>query len=276
MSSANQYRPSQADGLPARISDPWAQEKLAYLSKYMSIFTVGMSKKWRCVYLDLLAGPGRCVEDTTGVEFDGSPLVAASQKRSFSNLVLVEEHPELATALRQRIGTKATVIQGDCNDPPVIEALRGTLGYGALGLAFVDNLGLDVSLATLRALSDDRKVDLCITFQIGDLKRNLRRALQGADAERWSAFFGEGWRPVAEDAERRNLSAEETANLLLDFYGRQLNAIGYPHVAHSRRVMKNSRNVGLYRLILAGKHERAVQFFEEISKIEPSGQRGLL
>jgi hypothetical protein len=37
--------------------------------------------------------------------------------------------------------------------------------------------------------------------------------------------------------------------------------------------MKNSRNVGLYRLVLAGKHERAVQFFEEISKIEPSGQR---
>jgi hypothetical protein len=39
-------------------------------------------------------------------------------------------------------------------------------------------------------------------------------------------------------------------------------------------VMKNSRNVGLYRLVLAGKHERAAQFFDEISRIEPGGQRG--
>jgi hypothetical protein len=46
---------------------------------------------------------------------------------------------------------------------------------------------------------------------------------------------------VAEDAERRNLSAEDTANVLLDVYGQQLGAIGYPHVRHSRRVMKNRR-----------------------------------
>ena len=46
--------------------------------------------------------------------------------------------------------------------------------------------------------------------------------------------------------------------------------------AHSRRIIKNGRNVGFYRLLLAGKHERAVKFFEEISAIEPGGQRGLL
>lgn len=256
------------------MSGAWAREKLAYLAKYMSIFNGGMKNKWERAYIDLMAGPGRCVEDDTADEFDGSPLLAVKQRVPFTEIVLVEGEPTLAAALRQRVQTRATVLDGDCNDASLIKQLRDTLGYGRLGLAFADNLGLDVTMPTLRALTEDRKVDLCITFQVGDLKRNLRRALSGADAARWTAFFGEGWRAVAEHAERQNLSAEETANVLLDFYGQQLAAIGYPHVRHSRRVMKNSRNVGLYRLLLAGKHERAVQFFDEISRIEPSGQRG--
>jgi three-Cys-motif partner protein len=275
MSGGSEYRASQADGLPARVSGAWAREKLEYLAKYMSIFNVGMKNKWERVYIDLMAGPGRCVEDDTGDEFDGSPLLAVSQKEPFTEAVLIEGDATLAAALRQRVDRRATVVEADCNDTAVIGQLRDRLGYGRLGLAFADNLGLDVTLTTLKTLTHDRKVDLCITFQVGDLKRNLRRALKGDDAARWTAFFGEGWAPVAGDAERKNLSAEETANVLLDFYGRQLADMGYTHVRHSRRVMKNSRNVGLYRLVLAGKHERAGQFFDEISKIEPGGQRGL-
>jgi len=142
-----------------------------------------------------------------------------------------------------------------------------------LGLAFIDNLGLDVPMKTIEALTEGRKVDLVITFQLGDLKRNLRRALKGVDEARWTAFFGAGWREVAEESERRNLGASDTATELLDFYGTKLEAIGYKHIAHSHRIMKNSRSVGLYRLLLAGKHERAVDFFHEISKIQYSGQR---
>jgi three-Cys-motif partner protein len=277
VSGGSQYRPSVVDGLPARVSGDWAREKLTYLSKYMSIFNVGMKNKWRRVYLDLLAGPGRCIDDA-GLEFDGSPVLAINSREPFSDVVLVEGQSDLATALRQRVGGRATVISGNCNDPEVIGELRKSLGHGTLGLAFVDNLGLDVGLETLRALSDgpDVKVDFCITFHLGDLKRNLRGALAGVDADRWTAFFGgEGWRVVAQGAETKNLSAGDTATRLLDFYSQQLAAIGYPYVAHSRRVMKNSKNVELYRLVLAGKHPRAKDFFEEISRIDPGGQRNL-
>ena len=58
MSSGSEYRTSPADGLPARVSGAWAREKLEYLTKYMSIFNVGMKNKWERVYLDLLAGQG--------------------------------------------------------------------------------------------------------------------------------------------------------------------------------------------------------------------------
>jgi three-Cys-motif partner protein len=202
--SGSEYRTSKEDGLPSRVSGPWAREKLEYLAKYMSIFNVGMRNKWDRVFLDLLAGPGRCVESDAGDEFDGSPLLAVRQKVRFSEIVVVEGDRSLAAALRQRVNASAQVIEGDCNDPLVIRQLRDRLGHGRLGLAFADNLGLDVTLGTLRSLSENRKLDLCITFQLGDLKRNLHRALTGSDASRWTAFFGKGWRPVAEDAERQS------------------------------------------------------------------------
>ena len=256
--------PLASDGLIARPSGPWAQEKLTYLRKYMSTFNVAMKDRWSRSYLDLMAGPGRCVEEPTGVEFDGSPLVALSLPVPFSTVTLVEGDPALCAALRTRVGNRAYVIDGDSNDPDVIARLRQTLGHGTLGLAFVDNLGLDVPLSTLEALTADRKVDLCITFQVGDLKRNLSRALKGQDEGRWTAFFGPGWQDVAREADRRNISASDTATLLLDFYGKQLNAMGY-YVANSQQVMKNSNQVGLYRLVLAGKNPLAVKFFDEIS-----------
>lgn len=267
---------SSIDGLPVRSSGPWAQEKLTYLAKYMSIFNVGMKKRWRRSYLDLMAGPGRCIEEGPGVEFDGSPLVALASPEPFSDLTFVEGDAALADALRQRVGDRGTVIEGDCNSDAVIAQLRTQLGYGTLGLAFVDNLGLDVPLRTLTELSESRKVDLFITFQVQDMKRNLKSALDGPDEARWTRFFGAGWQDVALQAYRDNLSAEETTTRLLEFYGKQLRAIGYEAVAHSQQVMKNSRQVGLYRILLAGKDPLAATFFEKISKIEPSGQRRML
>ena len=70
----SRYRPSVIDGLPARISGQWAREKLKYLDKYIHLFNVGMKNRWRNrLFLDLLAGGGKCVDEDTGEEFDGSP-----------------------------------------------------------------------------------------------------------------------------------------------------------------------------------------------------------
>lgn len=113
MSGGSEYRPSKDDGMPARVSGAWAREKLEYLAKYMSIFNGSMKDKWDRVYLDLMAGPGRCVEDDTGAEFEGSPLLAIKQKIAFSEVVLVEGEPRLADALRRRMGASARVIAGD-------------------------------------------------------------------------------------------------------------------------------------------------------------------
>jgi hypothetical protein len=75
MSGGSEHLPSREDGLPARVSGAWAQEKLAYLRKCKTIFNGGKNQ-WEPVYLDLLAGPGRCVVTQTLEEFAGSPLLA--------------------------------------------------------------------------------------------------------------------------------------------------------------------------------------------------------
>jgi three-Cys-motif partner protein len=270
------YPTSTLDGLPCRKSGAWAREKLAYLSKYMTLMNTAMKGKWGGRgYLDLLAGPGRC-KDPEG-EFDGSPIVALDQKTPFTAYRFVEGHPRLAQALAARVGSRAPVIVGDCNDPRVIEQLRMPFDGRVLGLAFIDNLGLDVPLDTIAALTRERPIDLCITFQTGDLQRNIAGALAGEHSpERWDAFFGLGWRGVARKAASQNLSGSEIASELLDYYGTQLGRLGYQHIGHIQTLMKNNQGVGLYRLILASRHPRGKEFFEKIAKIEPGGQRRLI
>lgn len=273
----SQYRPSQRDGLPARVSGDWTREKLYYVSRYMHIFSQGMKRRWAArVYIDLLAGPGICVDDVG--EFDGSPLLAVQCEEPFTRVILVERESGLCAVLEQRVGNRAIVIPDDCNRPAVIDRVRQEFDARTLGLAFVDNLGLDVPFSTLERLTRDRRIDLIITFQIGDLTRNLEDVLSGLDSDqRWTAFFGSrGWRKVAEEARRRNESPSEIATRLMEFYGHQFGTIGYRFIGHSHQLMRNSRNVALYRLLLAAKHPRAQEFFEKISRIEYDGQRRLL
>jgi hypothetical protein len=67
----------------------------------------------------------------------------------------------------------------------------------------------------------------------------------------------------------------DLATAFTDFYEGRLKTLGYPHVTRSLDVMKNSKNVHLYRLLLTSRHPRAVDFFEKISQISPHGERRL-
>ena len=267
---------SAVDGLPARPSQPYAIEKLHYVGQYQTIFAQGMKGKWpNRIYIDLLAGPGRCRIRETGEEFEGSPILSFAAP--FTHRVFVEAEPTLAAALRQRAVGPCHIIEADCNASDTIAEIRAQCPANALGLAFVDNLGLDVSFTTMAALTRDRKIDLMVVMQLQDLTRNVQDVLSGRDdRHRVDDFFGgPAWEAKARQLMAANASAGEIANGLVTFYGDQLASIGYPHVAESRSVMRNSVNAAQYRLVLAGKHQKAVEFFRKIEKIDPRGQRAL-
>jgi three-Cys-motif partner protein len=247
----------------------------------MSIFNQGMKNLWpQRAFVDLMAGPGRCVLEERDDEFDGSPLLALKSEPQFTSVVLIEAAPKLLQALRTRTatyGSRVSVLSGDCNDPATADAIHRAVPGVALTLAFADMLGLEVEFGTLRRLTKGRKVDLAITFQVSDLVRNVPQILQGrADGDRLDRFFGtERWRHVVADAEQGRLTTMAIGDALTSFYIERLGTLGYEHVEPLHKLMKNKQNAPLYRLILAGRHERAAEFFRKISRIEYSGQRGL-
>src|SRR2546426_2857360 len=92
------YLPA-SDGLLARKSGQWAKRKHHYLRNYCGITTKSMRKKWRLVYLDVMAGPGRCKIKETGEEFPGSPLIAL--EHDFEKFIFIEESAQLVAALKE-------------------------------------------------------------------------------------------------------------------------------------------------------------------------------
>src|SRR5687767_13420405 len=90
-----------ADGLRTRESGSWIKRKHHYLDRYCDIFTKSMKDKWHRVYLDVMAGPGRCEIRGSGEIVPGSPFVAL--ERDFDEYRFYEADPELAEVLRQRV-----------------------------------------------------------------------------------------------------------------------------------------------------------------------------
>lgn len=266
------------DGLPARASGDWAQEKLYYVAKLMEIFATGQKHRWPLrAYIDLMAGPGLCKLREGGEQFDGSPLLALRTKTPFTHAIFVELNEEAAAALTTRtagdtLRPRPTIITGNCNAAEVIQAIRTHIPGNALTLAFIDMLGLDVTYLTLRALTRDRKIDLAITLQLQDLARNLPAALEAGQDSRITAFLGVSDWP----ARLRPVPPGERVSAFVDLYLEQLRTLGYLHVHQRRAPMKNSKNAPLYRLLLASKHPRGAEFFAKIERIEYDGQRQLV
>jgi three-Cys-motif partner protein len=263
------------------VSGEWAKEKLYYLSKYMFIFNQGMRNRWQQrAFVDLMAGPGRCILEDRDDEFDGSPILAANCDPPFTSIIAVESSPRLLPALRTRTasyGPRLVVLEGDCNNIDTIAEIRSAIPANGLTLAFADMLGLEVTYETLRRLTLSRRVDLAITFQVNDLVRNVPNVMRGdADGSRLDRFFGTPtWRQRVADAEAGKLRSSEIGDALTDFYIERLATLGYGNVQPLHVLMKNRSKAPLYRLILAGKHPRAADFFRKISTYEFSGQRGL-
>lgn len=82
----------QDDGLLMRPSGPWVAEKLFYLKRYLHMFSITMFKKpWRAVnYIDLFAGPGKCCVREERTVHLGSPLLALTAPRPFTNYFFVD------------------------------------------------------------------------------------------------------------------------------------------------------------------------------------------
>ncbi len=259
---------SNVDGLTVRPSGPWINRKYFYLTRYADIFTRGMGKKWSGVgltYIDLFAGPGRCLIESRGQERDGSPLIALN--REFSKYIFIESDKTNMAALRERCRkspkfSQIEFLEGDCN--AVIQKVNPT----DLSLAFVDPTDIDIPFDMLTSLTRGRQVDLLLNIQFGmDLRRNFKVYLKKGGASKLARFLGESWQGSKMNEPRD----------ALELFKRRLNEkLGYSTVQLKDVGVRNyGKNALMYFLVFASKHPRGLDFWKKITTKDETGQMEL-
>ncbi|MCY2930107.1 MAG: three-Cys-motif partner protein TcmP [Planctomycetota bacterium] len=275
-----------SDGLPAREVGPWSKDKHYFLIRYMDAFTRAMKRKpqWSGLgYIDLFAGPGKCKIRGTGEEIYGSPLIALTSPRpgkSFDAFFFAEMSSHCLEAITTRFHSLRSqcipnVYPGDCNEK--VSALSKDLNSSFLYLAFIDPPGLDVHFDTIRALANQQRMDLIISFMDRlDLNRNMNTYL-AQQQSKLDLFFGErsNWRHRFNNL--GSWSAENVTRLSLEIYRDQLQQIGYGHFGEPVRIhgAGETAQTPFYLLLFASKHPLGVQFWNETSSKDRSGNRKL-
>jgi len=256
-----------SDGELAIEVGPWAKDKLHYISAYCYIFNMGMKGQWSTrTYIDLFAGPGVCVVEGTKEEVLGSPLVALKSKIPFTSYLFNDVKPELIRALRSRTVpcnfAKVEYFCKDCN--VVVDDLIQKLPTDSLDFCFIDPLNWEIKFDSIRKLTQKRRMDLAITFHIG----NIKRVADKPPKELVDFFPDPSWQTDYKKAKEMRKSGWRA---LLDAYENGLKDIGYKEIK-DYVLEKNRNNVPLYQLIFASRHPRGSDFWDKIAARSSTGQ----
>ena len=256
---------SAVDGLPVRESGGWITRKYHYLRRYLKIFSVGMKGKWggNLTYIDLFAGPGRCLIRDSQIEIEGSGLI--SLEHDFRKFIFMEKDPDFLDSLKKRCQgspklSQIEFIEGDCN--LTIDRIQPD----GLAVAFIDPTGIDFHFEPLKKLCASRKVDLLMTVMLGmDIKRNLERYRRKGAGSDLDKFLGGSvpWNTI------------KTGRDVMDIYKERLKALGYQTVEFKDIEVKNDKNVPMYFLMFASKDPKGLAFWKKISAVDETGQREL-
>lgn len=260
-----------SDGLPLRISGAWARRKHHYLRNYCGITTTSMRGKFPggVVYLDVMAGPGTCLDETVREEFDGSPLVALAH--DFSSYYFIEEHPELFAALDKRLKNhpkreRIHLINENWADV----AAAGKLQFDArtLVVAFVDPTGIsDTPMSAMRALMQNPRIDLLVTIQyrlsiVWNAPLYVRSASEDTALDRF--LDSPDWR------QWQCRDASELGSRAVDAFCEQIKSAGFKSARHVSVPEMNP----LYRFAYFSRHECGTEFWNKILKTDERGQTG--
>lgn len=260
------------DGLLVRKSGERAKRKHHYLNNYCGITTVSMRSKFKMVYLDVMAGPGRCKIEGTNEEFPGSPFVALNH--DFSEYIFIEEHQESVNALKLRLANhsktrKIKIIPENWID--VVESGRLQFDASTLVVAFVDPTGISqVPLSAMKKLADNPRIDLLVTIQYRlGIVWNAPQYLKAKNNQTaLDNFLGDqNWRAWEdkEPGEFGRLAVE----YFCDKFQKEEGFIGTRHVSIPE-------NNPLYRFTLFSRHPLGESFWLKILKTDERGQRELL
>jgi three-Cys-motif partner protein len=258
-----------SDGLPVRVSGPWALRKHHYLRNYCGITTKSMRNKFRLIYLDVMCGPGLCKEDKSGEEFPGSPFVALDF--DFSSYLFIEGDAGLYGALEKRLDghpkrSRIEIIKDDWTN--IAQSDRLLLASDTLVVAFVDPTGIAaLPMRAMQRLMLNPRIDLLVTIQyrMGIVWNAPLYQRSDSDDLALTNFLGHSkWR------QWQSRDASELGRMAIDDFCAQVEQAGF---RGSRHISVPESNP-LYRFVLFSRHELAGAFWEKILRIDETGQRG--
>lgn len=228
---------------------------------------MGMKDQWAIrTYIDLFAGPGACVVEKTGEEILGSPLIALSCKIPFTHYFFNDIKPELIKSLESRTASRGFAnveyFSKDCNS--VVDDLLEKLPANSLNFCFIDPLNWEINFNSIRKLTEKRRMDLAITFHIGNIKRVAHKPPQELND-----FFPDlNWQQEYRSAKSKG---GKVGHAILKAYENGLRDLGYKEIK-DYVLETNKRNVPLYHLIFASKHPRGADFWDKIADRSEAGQ----
>lgn len=269
----------------------WAQDKYYFLDRYLNATREPRRKfsdKGNAVFIDLFSGPGRCMirekkEEITSGGFRATELNEAP----FNEYIFCDIDENNIEAFRQRTQQKQNCIfhTGDSNK--TIESIVNHLKKKdyRYHFAYIDPFAPEnLNFNTLKTLAQFKRMDMLIHFPIGSIHRNLDNWMNKTNTILDTFLGTDTWRERIEDAHKN--AKHNDYYVLTDIFKEQLKAVGYPEeglkLQESERGLleqlstvsiKNTRNVNLYVLILASKHELGQKIWNSIIKIDPRGQR---
>lgn len=243
-----------SDGYRARVAPTWTEEKLRILAAYLHGFSVACKRAGGWYALDLFAGGGLNVSETTGAEIAGSPVIALDARAPEATLVVCcEQGTEVLAALRARTVTyeqRCLIVPGDANRE--IGAMLEHVPPTAPAFAFLDPEGAELEWETVRRIADHKaagrsKIEQLILFptDMGFVRLlSLRQPLNPGYAARVTAMFGsDDWRDVYERRRADQITAEEAREAYLGLYAQGLRDLGYRHV-QERQITKEPTKPG--------------------------------
>jgi three-Cys-motif partner protein len=281
MGSQN-YSTLKDDGLVTPEIGEWGRNKYQLVSTYASIFARSMKKKWGCrVYIDLFAGAGRSRIRGTERIVRASPLLALGVPDPFDRYIFCDQDEDKIEALKTRVQLEhpkcnAHYLCGDSNrmvDEILSRIPEASREFTVLGFCFADPYKLrSLHFATIKRLASHLMDFLILVPSWMDANRWLRSHYLDSSNRTIDDFLGsESWR----DEWPRHTSSPVFDIFMTDYYGRQMEALGYQYsgIGNTQLIRSTPKNLPLYRLAFFSRHDLGNRFWREVKKLcSPQGE----
>ncbi|MDD5290257.1 MAG: three-Cys-motif partner protein TcmP [Patescibacteria group bacterium] len=252
---------SKIDGLSVHCSGFWTEDKIRHFKHYAEMFSTGMKNKWqgRLYYIDLFAGPGKCIIRENQKEIDGTCLEVASLKDKFKKYFFVDKNITCIEDLKKRLEKHNNIeyYNDDCNI--AIKKIVEEIPDNSLSLAIVDPDSLQFHFNSYKELAK-RKIDLIVNYPICPVGRAFSSVLSKKSNSVILDKFHPGWRDVV-DVNKK--SWRMAMGDLIKDYINKIERLGY-YSNSVKAPFKNDKNATMYYLLMFSKDKRGIEFWDKI------------